>query len=77
MATALANAISECAGGGKVEDDAVKPYIENGELWLNDCNSLNGFGAVGSTELFVENDSRGLTSMCMRNPGGCKATPPA
>ena len=72
MATALANAISECAGGGKVEDDAVKPYIENGELWLNDCNSLNGFGAVGSTELFVENDSRGLTSMCMRNPNGCK-----
>ena len=53
-------------------DNEVKPYIENGELWLNDCNSLNGFGAVGSTELFVENDSRGLTSMCMRNPGGCK-----
>ena len=67
MATALANAISECAGGGKVEDDAVKPYIENGELWLNDCNSMDGFGAVGDTEVFVENDSRGLTSTCMRS----------
>lgn len=54
-----------------ISGTTVGPYMENGELWLTDCNSTDGFGAVGSTELFVENDSRGLTSMCMRNPDGC------
>lgn len=49
----------------------VAPYMENGELWLTDCNSTEGFTPMGSTEIFVENDSRGLTSMCMRNPTGC------
>ena len=54
-------------GGGEDPGSEVKPYLENGELWLNDCNSMDGFGAVGDTEVFVENDSRGLTSTCMRN----------
>ena len=54
-------------GGGEDPGSEVKPYLENGELWLNDCNSMDGFGAVGDTEVFVENDSRGLTSTCMRS----------
>lgn len=54
-------------GGGDAPGSGVGPYMENGELWLNDCNTMDGFGAVGDTELFVENDSRGLTSTCMRS----------
>lgn len=37
-----------------ISGTTVGPYMENGELWLTDCNSTDGFGAVGSTELFVE-----------------------
>ena len=65
MVTALASAISECAGGGEVSN-AVKPYEKDGDLHLTDCDSTDGFWTANGTEVSVQ-DENGRKSIHMRN----------
>lgn len=71
ITSAIANAVSETAGNGELSQ-SVAPYMENGELWLADCNALEGWTTEFGTTIYPENDSRGLTSMCMTNDDNCQ-----
>lgn len=57
------------------EPITVSPYTENGQLWLADCDSVNGWWIAGGTEIQVENDSRGMTSMRIKNYSDFKDHP--